>query len=134
MSQNHSGNIQPQLDLEEHDGDLNAKRVSLVSAPTIYIVGDIGLTPTFGARATIGNATLLNTPVLIAASDTTRRSIIVRNISSATVFIGNSSAITASIGMPLKQDDALTLDQYDGEIYGIADATGQPVRFIAELD
>lgn len=29
---NHRGNIQPQLDLEEHEGDLNAKKVSLGTA------------------------------------------------------------------------------------------------------
>ena len=35
---NHRGNIQPTLDLEEHDGLLNVKRTSLVSAATIYAV------------------------------------------------------------------------------------------------
>lgn len=38
MSGTHKGNIQPSLDLEEHEGALNAKRVSLVSGPTIYAV------------------------------------------------------------------------------------------------
>lgn len=32
MSNRHTGNIQPQLDLEEHDGANNAKRVSIVSS------------------------------------------------------------------------------------------------------
>ena len=39
--QSHTGNLQPQLDYEEHDGNLNAKRVSLASAPTIYVIADI---------------------------------------------------------------------------------------------
>src|SRR3990167_4404587 len=34
----HRGNITPFLELEEHDGNLNAKRVSLASAATIYAV------------------------------------------------------------------------------------------------
>lgn len=39
MSDNHSGgNLQPTLDHEEHDGLINAKRVSLASAATIYAV------------------------------------------------------------------------------------------------
>jgi hypothetical protein len=37
MSTNHTGNIQPQLDLEEHDGANNAKRVNLVAGS----LGDI---------------------------------------------------------------------------------------------
>jgi hypothetical protein len=40
MSTSHlGGNIQPGLDLEEHAGELNAKRVSLVSAATIFVAG-----------------------------------------------------------------------------------------------
>lgn len=39
MSTDHrGGNIQPGLDLEEHQGEINAKRVSLVSAPTTYAI------------------------------------------------------------------------------------------------
>ena len=38
----HRGNIQPGLDLEEHDGLLNVKRTSVVSAATIYAVVNTG--------------------------------------------------------------------------------------------
>lgn len=38
MSNQHAGNVENQVLLEEHDGILNAKRVSLVSAPTIFAV------------------------------------------------------------------------------------------------
>jgi len=42
MSENHiGGNIQNEITREEHDGTLNAKRISLVSAATIYTVSSI---------------------------------------------------------------------------------------------
>lgn len=42
MSQTHTGNIQPGIDLEEHDGLLNAKRVAMASTATIYAVVNTG--------------------------------------------------------------------------------------------
>lgn len=38
MSSQHSGNLLNQITFEEHDGNLNAKKVSLVSGATIYAV------------------------------------------------------------------------------------------------
>ena len=52
----HRGNIQPFLDLEEHDGDLNAKRVSLASAATIYAVVNTGAAGVQNSIVTIANA------------------------------------------------------------------------------
>lgn len=42
----HSGNMQPGIDYEEHDGDLNAKKVSLVSGATIFGVVNFQSAPT----------------------------------------------------------------------------------------
>ena len=58
MSNEHfGGNIQNTITLEEHDGGQNAKRVSLVSAATIYAVvsADIIIGDTVGIT---GNVTL----------------------------------------------------------------------------
>ena len=48
MSQEHFGNIQPTLDLEEHDGANNAKRVNIVAGAagqaTVALVGNITIT------------------------------------------------------------------------------------------
>lgn len=38
MSTDHKGNVQNQILTEEHQGEINAKRVSLVSAATVYAV------------------------------------------------------------------------------------------------
>ena len=90
--------------------------------------------PGLGANATYGNATIINTATQILPSDTTRRSLMVQNISNATIFVGTSNAVTSSNGIRLLKDDAIVLDKYDGAVFGIADATGQPVRFLAEMD
>ena len=134
MAIRHSGNMQNEILFEEHQGDINAKRVSLVSAPTIYIIGDIGLTPTLGSRATYSNATTTAVPLLIYGADTQRRSILLRNISSATVFVGFNSSVSTSQGMPLTRDDTLMIDQSDRDIYAVSDSTGHSIRWIAELD
>jgi len=134
MSLDHTGNIQNEIIREEHDGLLNAKRVSIVSSATIYIVSDVNINPSLGSRATIGNVTLTDTPVLILASDVLRRSVLIRNISNTTIFIGGSTLVTTSIGTSLQRDDVLMMDNYDGDVYGVANATGHSVRFLAELD
>lgn len=58
MSNNHSGNIQNQIMQEEHDGQLNAKRSSLVSAATIYAVVNT-------SASSQGNVTLNPSPNFI---------------------------------------------------------------------
>lgn len=55
MGANHQGgNIQPGLDLEEHDGAINAKRVSLASAATIFVVSNVGSAQLSGS-VTVGS-------------------------------------------------------------------------------
>jgi len=68
MSIRHTGQIQPQLDLEEHQGDIDAKRVVLIDKDTgnPYDVGDINFaiqvdeasgSITYVGKAPIGTAT-----------------------------------------------------------------------------
>lgn len=74
MATNHSGgNIQPGLDLEEHDGNNNSKRVSLTTVygglPVVFS-GNITLDP--GSRTQIvGNVTLSNPNTYIGLVTTT---------------------------------------------------------------
>lgn len=67
LAGDHKGNVQPQLDLEEHDGELNAKKTSVVSTATIYAVVNIGsagggnVTLDAGSKTGIvGNITIAN--------------------------------------------------------------------------
>ncbi len=63
MSENHSGgNAIPEITREEHDGLQNAKRVSLVSASTIYVVANLIAGDTVGldeGKNYIGLATVI---------------------------------------------------------------------------
>lgn len=69
MSNNHTGNIQNQILQEEHDGDLNAKRTTLVSAPTIFAV----INDSSSGLATVslrGNVTLTDSKGFIGLTTT----------------------------------------------------------------
>lgn len=52
----HRGNVEPFLSLEEHDGDLTAKKVSLVSGATIYAVVNTGAAGVQNSIVTVANA------------------------------------------------------------------------------
>ena len=128
MAEKHTGETQR----DEHaiiSGVAGKKVFNVDSSGNIIDFGS-----TKGSTATYSNATIVNTATQIVASDTSRRSVIVQNISNATVFVGTDNGVTSSNGIRLIQDDALVLDNYDGAVFGIADATGHPIRFISELD
>ena len=156
MSQTHTGNLQPAIDYEEHDGAINAKRVSLASAPTIYAIVDItvgdsitlnsnvtinpspnyiGLTTTipnyFGNTAISSVASIASTSTQITPSNTSRFSLILRNISNTTVFISFISPVTTS-SMYLRQDDSLTLDRHRGAVFGIVTSGSGEIRYLEE--
>lgn len=132
MANRHLGNIQPQLDLEEHT------TISGVAGKKVFNIDSSGNVIDFGSalgsNATYANISVGATATQIVASDTTRKSLIVQNISGATVFVGTNNSVTSSNGIRLLQDDSVVFDRYDGTIFGIADATGHDVRFLAELD
>lgn len=70
MSTDHrGGNIQNEITLEEHDGTLNAKRVSVASTPTIYAV--VNTAAAGDSVNNIGFATVaVSTPTLYAVVNT----------------------------------------------------------------
>ena len=150
----HYGNIQPSLDLEEHDGDINAKRVSLSSAATIYAVVNTGAAgvqnsmvtlnagPNYIGLATVvpniyGNtglsslASVGTATTQIVPSNINRFSLILRNISNTTIFLSMISPATTT-GMYLRQDDTYETDHYRGSIFGVVGAGGGEIRYIEE--
>lgn len=62
----HTGNMQPGLDYEEHDGVLNAKKVSLLSGATIYAVVNTGAAGVGNSIVTIANTPTFTTTVPFA--------------------------------------------------------------------
>ena len=94
LREDHRGNIQPELDLEEHDGLLFAKKVSLVSSATIFV--NIG-----AGQATIthvGLVTLAPSPSFIGLVTT-----IPTYLSTYTSFATVISALATIIVPPSNQ-------------------------------
>lgn len=104
----HKGNIQPYLDLEEHDGDLFAKKTSLVSAATIYAVVNTG---------SAGNTTLNPSPNFIGLVTAVHGSNVTLNASNA--FIG-----LVSVAQPINANVSLGASvQYIGLV-----SVAQPIN------
>lgn len=112
--EDHRGNIQPFLDLEEHSGTTNSKRTITVSAPT----------------ALTSFASISNTPTVISDTNNTRTYLLVRNISNTTIFIGFASTMTLS-SMYLKQDDVY-IHNSTVPFYGLVSSGAGEVRFTEE--
>lgn len=84
---------------------------------------------------TTSQITVSATAVLILAANTARLGATVANQNTATVYIGQTSGVTATTGLPVPVGSAYNVDVplYTGAIYGIlASGTGQLVA-AAEL-
>lgn len=65
-----------------------------------------------------------STSTIIVPGNSQRLNLIVRNIGSSTLYIGQDSNVTVSNGIPLNQNDVLNDDNsgtggYKGPVYGI---------------
>lgn len=89
MATSHSGNIQNEVTLEEHDGTQNARRVSVISSATIYasvaFAGNVTLNP---SPNFIGLVTIGNTPTVTPSGNVT--------LNPSTNFIGLITAVQGS--------------------------------------
>lgn len=70
----------------------------------------------------VNQVTVASTATLVANSRPLRHAITINNTSASTVFVGDTSAVTATTGGPVASGQALTLDTTD-QIYAIT-ATG----------
>ena len=172
------------IEKEEHDHAAYAKRVTLISGPTLFAVvnvsdgggvttvfqggspwnslvtvlggaismsnfvspnvGNVTLNPSsnsiglatvvpnyFGNTAVSSLASIANTTTQILPANSNRFSLLLRNISNTTVFIGFVSPVTTS-AMYLMQNDALTLDRSRGAVFGIVGAGSGEIRYLEE--
>lgn len=110
MAVRHTGNMQPALDFEEHEGLLNAKRVApiggagLTSLPTIYAVVNTSAAGQASivldnSLAKIGFATVaISTPTLFAVVNTAAAGQASIVLDVGTKFIGLVTAVTRNAG------------------------------------
>jgi len=115
MSESHTGgNIQPQLDYEEHAGNINAHRTILVSTITsITSLASIGTTPT-----------------LISDTNANRISLLLRNISPTTIFLGFTSGMSINT-IYVRQNDVFNYTSRNA-LYALVAAGAGEVRYTEE--
>lgn len=128
MSTSHSGgNIQPGLDLEEHDGAQNAKRHSLIS--------EVTTTGVTGSKSSVGTSAVQ----MISTSTPTKYGVVVKAVNGNTgkIYVGFSSSVTngssdATDGFELGAGESIRCQISDvNVIYVIASTTGQKVSWIS---
>jgi hypothetical protein len=84
---------------------------------------DTPITTATGTYMATGQAAMSQTAALIKDSNGSRRSIIVCNSGSSTIYIAGTSGVTSSNGFPLTASFCVTLDRTQAAVYGIC-ATG----------
>jgi len=120
-------------DLIEHNAALKAKDVNIVGGGTGGGVVTQGTVPWIirGERSTAGTPagfTISTAAVLVAASNASRKAILMVNFGSSNIYIGHTNAVTtsgATAGLKLVangsyQDSGDGL--YTGDLYAIGDA------------
>jgi len=79
--------------------------------------------------STYNQVSMSDTATSIISSNSNRKRLLIVNLGSDTVYIGNSSSVVdtadnANGGYPLKNLDEISLADYTGDIYGIC-ASGE---------
>jgi len=98
---------------------------------SVDLTGAVRTTSALSTSITTSQVVVSNSATLIKASNTSRRSLIIRNHGSVAVYVGNSG-VTTSIGMILNQYDALSFDKNTAAIYGITSSGTSTVSFVEE--
>jgi hypothetical protein len=75
--------------------------------------------------------TITSTATVIVASNSIRKSILIRNIGAVDIYIG-TSAVTTATGFLLKANESIGLDRNTAAIYGRTASTSGTVAYIEE--
>lgn len=99
-------------------GGLLVSVTTMPSLSTTITNTTLGVKTTQGTTFTVNQIPVTNVSTLIAATNTARYSISIRNIGTVTMYIG-PSGVTTSTGFPLSPNETYTFDRNTGAIYGI---------------
>lgn len=87
-----------------------------------------------GATIDSGSASVTTSAAVVKAADATRRSLVLTNLGSDYVFIGDS-AVAVNTGIRLAPSQALTLDKSPtAAVYAVANSGTQTVAWFTEED
>jgi len=118
MSVTHTGNIQPQLDLEEHFGTLDAKRVVLIDKDTGSAYNIDPQTPFTTYVSTTVTLTSAGAAEKLPTSElSSRKCLVIHNKSSYDIYWGSDS-VTTSNGILLEAGEKVAIRSESG-IYGV---------------
>lgn len=112
----------------------NSTGLSVSTMPTVTV--NQGTTPwstlnSLSSTITTSQIVVSNSATLIKALNTSRQSIMIRNLGSVGVYIG-ASGVTTTIGILLNQYDTITLDKNTAAIYGITSSSTSTVSYLEE--
>jgi len=73
---------------------------------------------------------------IVVPARTTRKSVTIQNAESATnvLYLGHSSSVSASNGLRIGPLESITIDDFKGDVYGIADTADTDVRYFEVYD
>jgi hypothetical protein len=101
----HGGNVQPQLDLEEHLHAAEAKRVVPLALQDTGQYGQEVLLPKSGTITGFTAVTVTTSPTMIAEANTARRMIIISRGAGNDLFVGPNDSVSTSKGRRIRAAD-----------------------------
>lgn len=85
---------------------------------------------TMGNTGGYGTASVGTSAVLIRSGKSGRDGIIIQNVhATQVVYIGSDASVATTTGLKVAAGSSVTLDFYNGPVYGIADGASTDVRF-----
>lgn len=84
---------------------------------------------TLAGTMNYGNISVTTVATLIKATNASRKSILVRNYGSASLFIGGNNSVTTSNGFEVQANQSIYIKDTD-EIYGIVASGTLDVRYL----
>ena len=73
--------------------------------------------------------TIDNSPTVVLPKNLEYKLLIIRNVGSKTVYLGNSS-VSYTNGFPIEQKEAIGISDYKGELYGVTQSGSSELRLV----
>ena len=100
----------------------------------VNAAGEVFVVQRSGATLANGAGTVTTSTAQVLAASTTRRSVLITNLGTATIWVG-ASGVAANSGARLKPDESLVIDKAaTAAIHAVATSGSSPIAFLTEAD
>jgi len=100
----------------------------------VNAAGEVFVVHRSGATLANGAGTVTTSTAQVLAASTTRRSVLITNLGTATIWVG-ASGVAANSGARLKPDESLVIDKAaTAAIHAVATSGSSPIAFLTEAD